>query len=322
MRVGEIQKKLSSILNSSNQVVMDSIAIYGGQAYTIRNYGLIVDALEILAPQPWNTIDFNPVKSVIDEHGHARSAQLSVEEYTILETYISSLNQLLPIYVGVIESLTEEQDSQVINVMLPDSIQTLAELATMNDKINDVFKLFKEDGEIVFEGFDKGTDWLILLLSGEITFPLFLGCLDAARKYCEVRESWYKSEKARIDYEAAAAAFEQKITEPSFEKYQENHLNNQLTSDVKKVLANLELNGRTKPERENKILAATKGLIEAMGEGVEFHLSLNPPEYATETQGNLEINYKKLQALREPKEKTKNLPEGKIKPNSDQPPAK
>lgn len=34
-----------------------------------------------------------------------------------------------------------------------------------------------------------------------------------------------------------------------------------------------------------------------LGEGVEFHLSLNSPEYAKEKSGNLEIDYKKIRAI-------------------------
>jgi hypothetical protein len=39
---------------------------------------------------------------------------------------------------------------------------------------------------------------------------------------------------------------------------------------------------------------ATKDLVKLLGDGVEFHLSFNPPEYANEKLGILNIDYSKM----------------------------
>jgi hypothetical protein len=58
-----------------------------------------------------------------------------------------------------------------------------------------------------------------------------------------------------------------------------------------------ETNGASKEELGSKLVKATQNLVSELGSGVEFHLSLNPPSYAKETGGSLEINYKKIQEV-------------------------
>jgi hypothetical protein len=45
------------------------------------------------------------------------------------------------------------------------------------------------------------------------------------------------------------------------------------------------------------LVIATKKLVEALGDGAEFHLSLNPPEYAKEQSGQLTIDYTKIREI-------------------------
>ena len=49
---------------------------------------------------------------------------------------------------------------------------------------------------------------------------------------------------------------------------------------------------------QTKLVKATTKLVEILGEGTEFHLSLNPPEYVSEQAGQLVIDYKKIEALK------------------------
>lgn len=63
-----------------------------------------------------------------------------------------------------------------------------------------------------------------------------------------------------------------------------------------------ETKGESRESAHNKLLMATKELIKELGDGVEFHLSLNPPEYAEETAGSLTIDYKKMPAIETKKE--------------------
>ena len=51
----------------------------------------------------------------------------------------------------------------------------------------------------------------------------------------------------------------------------------------------------TQPEQISKIIRATKDLIQDIDKGeLEFRLSLNPPEYVSENDGVLKIEYSNI----------------------------
>ena len=57
-----------------------------------------------------------------------------------------------------------------------------------------------------------------------------------------------------------------------------------------------------------------------MGDGVEFHLSLNPPDYATEEGGELKIEYKKIkEEIGQQTEGIKQIEASKNKPEGTKP---
>ena len=79
------------------------------------------------------------------------------------------------------------------------------------------------------------------------------------------------------------------------------------------------LNGHAKDELFNKVVIATKELVKEMGDGVEFHLSLNPPAYASEESGTLTIDYKKIKdEINQQVEKSKQIEASNSKPKETQ----
>lgn len=48
--------------------------------------------------------------------------------------------------------------------------------------------------------------------------------------------------------------------------------------------------------------------MKELDNGVEFHLSLNPPPYANEQRGQLEINYKSIQEIHQQQIEKDNKP--------------
>lgn len=77
-----------------------------------------------------------------------------------------------------------------------------------------------------------------------------------------------------------------------------------------------ELNGETSDSLQTKLVNATTQLIKELGEGTEFHLSLNPPAYAKEQAGQLVIDYKKMETLK-PVEVHKEIEPAKKEPSTD-----
>lgn len=307
MRIGEIRNTISRVLNENNQIEVKQDGLYGGQAQQVNNYGLLVEALEIVIDQAWNKIDPTPIKEIINKHGKdATSAVLSVDEFNALNSYVNSINSQMPLYFSVIQSLTDHQEEKAVNIQLPLKIRSFDDLNQLNKRLNEIFKLVNIDGEFEFCGFDKGTDWYTFCSLGILTHTYLFACLRVAQQYLKTRTEYFKSEEARISYEASLKSEEQDSGE-SFEKYKERWLERFVEIEVKKVIDSVkQTNGKTIPELQSQLVKATTKLVQELGEGVEFHLSLNPPEYAQEQGGQLVIDYKKIQSLM-PKEEPRQL---------------
>jgi len=301
MRLGEIKQKLDYLVNENNQIIIESKPIFEGQAHILNKYKDIIEVLEILKNQEWNDLDFTPVQTVIGNHPPRRNKiQVTQEEYNQLNTYISSLNQKLPYYFSILSTIVEDQDEKCINIKLPGNLDTFDDLNKLNKSFDDTLVLFNIDGEFSFSGFDKGTDWYIVCANGILTCQFFISCLKLAQEMLKTRAEYFKSEEARLSFEASKASVES-LTRQKFDRdWEKLYLDEKIEEIIKKIGDN---NGATPQETHSKLLKGTEKLIKQLGEGVEFHLSLNPPSYASEVQGSLEIDYKKIQQMRAEKAK-------------------
>ena len=309
MRIGEIRKIIKSSTNTTGQLVVDAEALYGGQAYIIKNFNKLVDALEIVSTQAWNDISFENVAAVFEKFpSKPEATTLNQADYNTINGYVNSVNAKMTIFSNVIDSLTEDQNPQVINIKLPDKINTLKDLSTINSKLEKLFKEFSIDGEIKLVGFDRGSDWYIICLAGLETYRIFIAALKIAQEYFTVKKNYYESKQAELDYKAGLNKPDD-YSEKGLKEYQKKRLNLEIEDKVSTVLDEVtDRNGHAKEELFNKLIIATKELIKEMGEGVEFHLSLNPPAYASEEDGELKIDYIKIrEELNQKTEKTKQI---------------
>ena len=327
MRLGEIKNILDEVLDESNKIHIENEVAYGGQAQKITNFGQIISALDILSAQSWNDTSYAEIENIKKQYKKTPSiATLETAQFNQLNSYINAINQKLPLFYSILESLVEEQDEKVINIKLPEGIESLEELDTTNKRLEDILKLFNVDGQFQFQGFDKGSLWYVLMAAGPLSYGFLIGCLNVAQEYLKAKTEYFKSEEAKISFQAALQGKEDKFT---FEKYQEGWLSIFIKDKVKKVIEEIgQTNGASNEELHTKLVKATTNLVAELGEGTEFHLSLNPPEYASEEKGAiLKIDYQKIKALVPKKEKeTKQLKEaeakdGKKKENPEQPQA-
>src|SRR5258706_15432350 len=126
MRLGEILKTLEPVINDNGELVVGAEQIYNGQAFIVRRYAKLVRALDVVSGQAWNKLDLTSVESIKKTYGtSAQTANLSQEDYAALVAYVNALNQTLPVFVGLLDSLVEPQDEQCINVKLPERLSTL-----------------------------------------------------------------------------------------------------------------------------------------------------------------------------------------------------
>ncbi|MBU1071498.1 hypothetical protein KKG65_03785, partial [Patescibacteria group bacterium] len=111
------------------------------------------------------------------------------------------------------------------------------------------------------------------------------------------KQEYFKSKKAELDYKAGLKN-DDKPTEKGLVEYSENRLQLDVQNRINKAIDDLGTGSKTKPELMSQLIKGTQNLINELDDGTEFHLSLNPPNYANEQNGLLEIDYKNLQAIK------------------------
>ena len=72
-----------------------------------------------------------------------------------------------------------------------------------------------------------------------------------------------------------------------------------------------------KNEVKTKLLVTSKKIAEQLEKGIEFHLSLNPPEYVSEKNNIIEIDYEKIKAIKENENKPKEITDETIENNEE-----
>lgn len=308
MRIGEIKSLIKKVLDENNTIQINQEPIYGNQAHVVNNFGEIIEALDILSKQKWNDIDYAQVEQIKSSHvDSTNKVVLTVDEFNQLNSYVGSVNPKIPLYYLTLDSLTKDQDEKTINVKLPINLNSLSKLSEVNKSLEDSFKLFNVDGPFEFKGFDKGTEWYELVTNGSLTFGFMIAGLKIAQEFFKTRTDYFKSEQARIGYEAS-------LEKEDFEKYQERWLKIFVEKEVRKAVTEIGTHGQTKDELHTNIIKATAKLIKVLGEGTEFHLSLNPPSYASEQGGELKIDYSKIrESLPKEDKKVKALEDGRRK---------
>lgn len=312
MRLGEQKNIIDRVINDDNQIVIDHSPLYGGQAQKISNFGEVLDALEILSELEWNTQDYSQVEALIEKYGKTRAAQIESAEFNSLNSYISTLNQELPFYYSILETMVGEQDEKTINIKLPTrGVSSLKELATLNNRLDKILKQFNVDGQFEFHGFDRGSDWYVVVATGVLSPAFLLACLEIAKAFFETREAYYNSEKARLDYKASLKKGEQE-SEDDFKDYTEKRKELELENSVHKAVDQMGTgsSGKSPEELKTQLIKATTELVKELEKGTEFHLSLNPPSYAEDHNSGYSIDYQKVRDITRTEEDTPALESG------------
>lgn len=309
MRLGEIRNILWEALTEDNKISLEHEPIFGGQAQIVKNYGPVMSALGLISDLSWNTTDYAPIEAIRNEYDvQLKEIQLPLDKFNQLNSYISSLNANLPVYISILETMVKDQDEKAINIKLPDNIKSLDDLTSFNKRVDKLFKSFQIDGQFEFREFDKGTSWYEIAIIGVYTYHYFIACLKIAQEYFKAESEYFKSREVKISFEAS----KKRNNDLTFENYKKEWLEAFIKEEVRSLVEEKikETNGETNESLQTKLVIATTGLVKELGDGTEFHLSLNPPEYATEQAGQLVIDYKKIQLLK-PENKPKQIPSAK-----------
>jgi hypothetical protein len=297
MRVGEIKNIIKKVLDANNNIVLENEPVFGGQAYNINNFNFLSEALDILSEQLWNDADSVIINGLKTKYGITDHIQIESEEFNQLSSYIATLNQKVPIYYAALEAIAGEQDEKIINIKLPSKINSFAKLNDLNSRLEKLFKCFQTDKEFEFYGFDSGSDWYCVLVTGLLTYQHFISCLQIAQEILKVKTEYFKSEEAKLNYETSLRK-DEKYSDKGLADFNEKRMKLLVNREVRKVVEEMkEKNGETEESMHTKLVVATTCLITELVKGTEFHLSLNPPEYAKEIAGSLVIDYKNMPKL-------------------------
>jgi len=298
MRLGEIKQNIDKVLAENKTIKIKNEAVYGGQAYKINNFLDIIVVLEYVASLSWSGIDTNILNELTAQYPKNNTIELPQVNFNKLTSFINTVNPKMPLYYSILETMVEKQEELTINIKLPVKIKNLKDINNVNEKLEEILKLYNIDGQFEFIGFDKGSEWYVLIAKGILSYQFIVSCLKIAQEYLKTKTEYFKSEEYRISYEASLKESE-KYSDNGFKEYKESWLKIFINKEIKKVIDKInKKNGHSEGELQTKLVKATTKLVEILGEGTEFHLSLNPPEYVSEQAGQLVIDYKKIEALK------------------------
>lgn len=314
MRLGEIKQKIDRVISEDKIIVIKNKPLYGEQAQKVTNYSEIIDVLEYLVTLDWNDIESSEIsEQLLNKYPKGNSTEIiPLEDFNKFSSFVGRINDKLPLYYSILETMVEKQDEQMINIKLSENINTLPELEKFNKDLNAVFKKFNLAGEFQFKGFDIGTSWYEILIIGVALYKYFIACLAVALAIVRLKKEYYDAEQSRLSYLASLREGEE-ATDGGRKKFANRYIEVTLEEKIREVIEKIgDTNGKSKEEIASHLVMATKSLVEQLGEGVEFHLSLNPPQYAEEKATELVIDYSKIPRIdrnKEPKQISASLEE-------------
>ena len=319
MRLGELKKILDEVVDDTNKIIINFQQIYGGHAYKISNYSALITALDAIKTQNW--IDFSSeIVEVLNSKFSQNKTEIQIEpnDYNLLTQFVNKINGKLPIFYGILDAMVEKQDEQIINIKLPSKDDfSLKDLSDINKRLSTIFSTINIDGTATFSGFDKGSSWYEILIGGALTYKFFISALKIAQEFFKAEKDYYEAGEAKIHYQAALLQLQKeqnKIDEEAIKDYAKHVISVRIENSIKEVVKELPLNGHSENEVIIKMSKTIEAITAEMNNGLEFHLSLNPPEYAEEDGTKISIDYEVIRQIQkehaQPKALTNETTEG------------
>lgn len=318
MRLGEIKNILDKYLTPEHIIALDveNNRAYGNQYVVIKNYNKLVFIENFVAEQglivQGREVFLNAIKP-----NNPNSSEVIMQTGIVnqISQYINALNQFVRIYYLTLNTMVKPQDPQLLNIKLPDrdnfSIKDMEKLMKkLHVILNGISDAIDIAASFDIVGVDSGSKWLEVKIGvgPENTIKLFtviMGLLGIAILTLELRESYYKSETAKLSYEILEQEYKEKT---SFDEHVIRMVDKKRGADIENLLKQT---GVDKPDAKNKMDTIVVHIVETLRDGVEFHPSLNPPEYIKEESGEIHIDYDKLHEIEAKAKKPKQITEDK-----------
>ena len=338
MRNREKYQILHDATNDDWHLFVDGSLSHDGETYIIRNSHRLFSAIKIIQEFDWGTIENEVLNEKINNSMRKAilyPARFTNEEHELLVEWLDYINNHLQNAISVLETTFSEQDAYTISIKLPiKEIKSLAQLNKFNDELVetlDKFVLKRYNGTLEFGGFDTGTNWIDLVITGledskRLTaYAGVLGIILIAQQGLELRKKYYESEEARYHALIAKRQLDDKkkqsqlsdITEKDFKAYVEELVKMQVRAKIEELCSATGLDNDN--EAANSFEKAIPQLEKHMEKGAEYHASLSPPKEVI-SKGKKEINYDGLKQYlaKERKKQLKEKDTPKALPNKNE----
>lgn len=278
-------KLLYKILDEATEegrLILRAEPIYGGQAYKVYNFELLRQALLDLKGQNLLLVDMPELVEQTIISNKKDSVVFSNAEFAELQNFVNNANQTLPTVLTVLRSFSPKQDEQILNIKLPEGLGCPEQYSSFNKRITALFQKFgisKEGIHIV--GFDSGSQWYeVLCQNANWIFPFIVSCLQLGFEVWKARKDTKKQSEAQFTVDIINNNFATDNKKITVDDYLDKIVDEKIQRGIDERLEKLGTPaGKTREESKVMLVTATKALVKELGEGTEFHLSLNPPDY-------------------------------------------
>jgi len=319
MRIGRFNQIINAAVDGNNELQTNGTPKHGGQVFVIEKFS--AKARLILALQDMKLLPSSISESTISifsDNQKLDILELEASQHTEVVSLFTQVNARLPVYSDIAEKFSPDQQETVINVKLPEGINSIDDLQGFNKRLDAIFKKFNITGNFKIVGFDSGTEWYQILVDNSGLFGFVISAISLSLQAIDFRDSRKGSDDLRLAKKALDAKTpDNKVTE---QKLLNGMVDEKINEDVEKTVDDLGCpDNREKPETVAMIISAVKDLIKEIDRGTEFHLSLNPPDYAQENGMGMAINidYKSIPKLETTKMESKQIETKKSDRDSD-----
>ncbi|MGO3702179.1 MAG: hypothetical protein ACTJG2_03270 [Candidatus Saccharimonadales bacterium] len=316
MRIGRFNQIVNAAVDANGELQTNGVAKHAGQVYVIEQFS--TKAKLVLTLQGMGLLPVDTPESTIDifiDNEDETHVEVETTQHSEIVSLFKQINAKLPVFSELAEHFSPDQEETVVNIKLPDEISSLAELQAFNKRLDTLFKKFNVTGNFKIVGFDAGTEWYQVLLDNAGLFSLFISCVSLALQAIDFRDSRKGSDDLRLAKKAIDTRDPQNdLTE---QKLLNSMVDGKIEEDVETTIDELGCpDGRGKPETSTMVIGAVKELVKEIDKGTEFHLSLNPPEYAKENGSNdmpaITIDYSSIPRISTPEAEVAQIEAGEV----------
>ncbi len=318
MRLGEIKNILDQYLSPEHTIVLNTEAKsgYGNQYVLIKHYDRFVFIESFLAQQGISlNVRDNFLSHLKPHNPHSEEVLIQNNVLTQINQYLNALNPFVQMFYMVISNLAKPQDPHMLNIKLPDKEDfSIKDMENLMKKLHIIFCGIADSIDIPASfdivGVESGSKWLDVKINVDVKqsltlFGVIMGLLSIGTKTFQTREAFFKSEEAKLSYEIMEEEYRKNI---GFEEHVIRMVDKKRGNDIAEVL---EKTGVNKPDAKNKMETIVVQIVEALRDGVEFHPSLNPPEYIKDEANGIKVNYEMIKEIEAEQNKPKQITEEK-----------